>query len=144
MYPQTLQMHRKGYSLLADETPTAAPKMLILGDFNLHHNRWEIICTATHSTQACTWMNWAQARNLALLTPFNIPTHSKGGTIDLTWATPTLRSAFPTETTIAEDLVTTSDYISLRTTLIAVMLLYTKPQADIVWTAQIKLNFFKH
>ena len=129
--------------LFANETPTAISKMVIIGDFNLYHEKWKITRTAAYPSQAYVWASWAEARNLALLIFFNIPTHINGGTIDLAWATPSLLSTFPAQTTIAEDLATPSNHVSLQTTLYGGHSALYRTPGRFGIIAQIKLVCFK-
>lgn len=103
-------------TLLSNPELTACPRLLLIGDFNLYHDRWEMPRTSP-GRMASRWVEWADLQGLVLTTPFNIPTHRQGGTLDLAWASAQLCRAYPLQTTLSEDLDTFSDHRTLCTTI---------------------------
>ena len=84
-------------------------RAVILGDFNLRHREWDpsIDHTLPLGTQLADRID---ANNLSLTNPLGIPTHSRGGVLDLV-----LSNLEGTQTIIPRDLHSTSDHKTLWT-----------------------------
>ncbi|GKT61219.1 endonuclease reverse [Colletotrichum tofieldiae] len=90
--------------------PGHQERVLLAGDFNLHHWTWQP--EATSSSDADDLVEWAEAAGLVPLSPIGEATHKGGNTLDLAWASGSLYGAF---TSIETSLHTTSDHESLLT-----------------------------
>ena len=87
--------------------------ILIAGDFNLKHDLWQP-STQQMSPRAEALIQWTTTNHLSLISPIGEPTHNKGNTLDLTWASEALLKS-DISTQITEDLHTTSDHHTLLT-----------------------------
>ncbi|KZL82368.1 endonuclease reverse, partial [Colletotrichum incanum] len=96
--------------IIAAWQPKPEDRVLITGDFNLHHWTWQP--DATGSSDADNLVEWAEAASLVLLSPIGEATHEDGNTLDLCWASSNLYGA---STSIETSLHTTSDHESLLT-----------------------------
>lgn len=54
----------------------------VCGDFNLRHPSWDS-STSSISSSSSDLIDWYENKGLKLLNPMGIPTHNRGGTIDL-------------------------------------------------------------
>src|SRR6266480_3389130 len=100
-------------NLLLSQSWHSEQLVLIAGDFNLKHDLWQSSIPQP-SSQAAAFTHWATNRNLELISPPNEPTHNRGNTLDLTWASAALARTGIT-THIADNLHTTSDHATLLT-----------------------------
>ena len=81
------------------------------GDFNLRHPMWD--SSATSNLRPCTdLIDWYERKGLKLLNPIGVPTHNRGGTIDLAFC---LEDSANCE--IRPDLHSTSDHETIVTTI---------------------------
>lgn len=62
-------------ALLLNPELSAPTQLLIIGDFNLHHQQWEV-SSSPPSNLAVRWADWAESKSLILPTPFNTATHN--------------------------------------------------------------------
>ncbi|KZL86309.1 endonuclease reverse, partial [Colletotrichum incanum] len=106
----SLRSGRAVRDIIAAWQPKPEDRVLIAGDFNLHHWTWQP--DATGSSDADNLVEWAEAASLVLLSPTGEATHEDGNTLDLCWASSNLYGA---STSIETSLHTTSDHESLLT-----------------------------
>lgn len=90
---------------LTDWTPPT--QTVVAGDFNAGAPMWQD-CEARDGGEALE--AWADTHNLSLISPYNIPTHNKGNTLDLV-----LSNVRNIDTTIEQHLHTGSDHDTLST-----------------------------
>lgn len=90
---------------LTDWTPPA--QTIVAGDFNAGAPMWQD-CEVRDGGDLLE--AWADTHNLSLISPFNIPTHDKGNTLDLV-----LSNIRTIDTTIEQHLHTGSDHDTLST-----------------------------
>lgn len=83
---------------------------VVAGDFNTRHPVWDSRSEATGRAEELA--DWIQNSDLEIISPINLPTHSRGSTLDLT-----LSNIVGANCTIEEHLHTTSDHQTLLTTL---------------------------
>ncbi|KAI0995375.1 hypothetical protein K3495_g12807 [Podosphaera aphanis] len=81
------------------------------GDFNLRHPAWDSY-SSNNSTEAAALLDWAREKDLCLLNPTDVPTHNRGGTLDLAFST-----LVGAKCEIAPELHTTSDHETLVSTI---------------------------
>lgn len=97
-----------GLSTLLNCTDTP---FFIGGDFNLRHPLWD--SSASQAQRSCSnFIDWYDNKGLILLNPTNVPTHDRGGTLDLALCLDT-----NSKCEIRTDLHTTSDHETLVTTI---------------------------
>ena len=87
--------------------------LLISGDFNLHHTRWQPSWTRSPSPGAEKFTEWADKNNLSLLSPADMATHDRGNVLDLILGSSPLVQK--KKCTLAPHLDTTSDHATLLT-----------------------------
>ena len=65
--------------------PSLGQAVLLTGDLNLRHEQWRLIC---HSNDSATksLLAWTDNMELCLLNEPDIPTHKRGGVLDLIFA----------------------------------------------------------
>lgn len=83
---------------------------IIAGDFNTRHPIWDGRAKATGRSEEL--INWLQSSDLDIISPINLPTHTRGSTLDLTFSN--IQGA---KCTIEEHLQTTSDHQTLISTI---------------------------
>lgn len=93
-----------------NDNPLLRPS-IVVGDFNIRHRDWD------HTTHQAPYngdqlVDWASRQDLYLLNPDQTATHSRGGTLDLSFSSMPLASCI-----VAHDLSTGSDHETLVTTL---------------------------
>jgi hypothetical protein len=89
---------------------------LLAGDFNLLHSRWQTSLQRGPSTLAEPVSEWLDRLGLVFISEIDIPTHDKGNTLDLTFASGSLALA-GARTKVASHLDATSDHRPLLTIL---------------------------
>ncbi|CCU81551.1 endonuclease/reverse transcriptase [Blumeria hordei DH14] len=87
--------------------------LLISGDFNLHHTRWQPSWTRSPSPSAEKFTEWADKNYLSLLSPADMATHDRGNVLDLVLGSSPLVQK--TKCTLAPHLDTTSDHATILT-----------------------------
>ncbi|KAI9039460.1 reverse transcriptase [Aspergillus affinis] len=90
--------------------------ILLAGDFNLLYSRWQPSFQRGPSTSAELVSEWLDRSGLVFISEIDIPTHNKGNTLDLTFASSTLALS-GASTKIASYLDATSDHRPLLTIL---------------------------
>ena len=101
--------------LLRRPDEVQAASSLVTGDFNLHHERWRPSLGPSQVTaQSREVAGWSERWNFELLTEPGTPTHARGGTLDLTWASAALRDTRDVQAEIAEDISISSDHEVVR------------------------------
>lgn len=91
---------------------TPEQRVLLLGDLNLKHPRWQPGTSLNHG--AATFAEWTDEENLQLLSLPGLATHKAGNVLDLTWASPNLVGA---QAAIDEALHSTSDHETIYITI---------------------------
>ena len=106
--------HNAASLLLGQRTPKQ--KTVILGDFNMHHRRWEPQLTGPSTNGAKTFIKWLDSGPLTLLSNPGDSTHNLGHTLDLAFATPNLLR-WGASAAIEKSLHSTSDHCTLTVTI---------------------------
>ncbi|KAI0991532.1 hypothetical protein K3495_g16655, partial [Podosphaera aphanis] len=85
-----------------------------MGDFNLHHTRWQPSWPRSPSPGAESFLEWIDEHHLTLLSPIDAPTHSRGNVLDLAFGSGPLIPI--TKCAVATHIDTTSDHATLLST----------------------------
>ena len=94
-------------------TLNSALPALILGDFNLRHEHWDLALQSPKSPQAQQWQKWCSNRCISLLSEPGKPTHQSSSTIDLVWTTASLQRSCLITAQVNHSQDTPSDYYTL-------------------------------
>ncbi|KAI0997128.1 hypothetical protein K3495_g11059 [Podosphaera aphanis] len=84
-----------------------------MGDFNLHHTRWQSSWSRSTSRSPEQFVDWVESNNLSLLLPIDEATHNRGKVLDLAFGSCSLIAK--SHCAVASHLDTTSDHASLLT-----------------------------
>lgn len=87
-------------------------KIILTGDFNLHHKDWQPSYTGSSSSQAETLIDWLEGKSLYLISEIDRPTHNRGNVLDLCFASSALLREGSTAR-IQHELDVTSDHLPL-------------------------------
>jgi exonuclease III len=107
------ERHNAASLLASHEAPKR--KTVILGDFNMHHRRWEPQLLGQSTNRATSFIKWLDSGPLTLLNNPGDSTHNRGHTLDLAFVTPDLL-IWGASTTIEKSLNSTSDHCTLTIT----------------------------
>ncbi|KAI0994347.1 hypothetical protein K3495_g13835, partial [Podosphaera aphanis] len=86
---------------------------LLMGDFNLHHTRWQPSWSRSPSRGAEQFVDWVDSNDLSLLSPIDEATHIRGNVLDLAFGSCSLVAK--SHCAVASHLDTTSDHAPLLT-----------------------------
>ena len=90
--------------------------VILAGNFNLLHSRWQPSLQQSTSTLAEAASEWLDRLGLVFISEIDSPTHDRGNTLDLAFASSSTALA-GAHTTVAEHLDATSDHRPLLTIL---------------------------
>lgn len=88
------------------------PKLILTGDFNIHHPNWNLSYNGSPSTQSSDLICWLEDNDLSLLSEVNVPTHNLGNVLDLCFASSSLLIG-GAHATVQQDLDVSSDHSPL-------------------------------
>ncbi|EED15696.1 hypothetical protein TSTA_051320, partial [Talaromyces stipitatus ATCC 10500] len=89
--------------------------MILAGNLNLLHNRWQPSLHRSPTPSAEPFINWLDLQGLVLISDIDCPTHERGNMLDLSFASSPLALA-GAKTSIASHLDAISDHQPLITT----------------------------
>ncbi|KAL5601097.1 uncharacterized protein BROUX77_005346 [Berkeleyomyces rouxiae] len=95
---------------------TLSPTYLVVGDFNLHHPRWD--ARVLQSTRNADMLaDWLLDSNSVLLADPNIPTHDAGGVLDLSIISHNIPSTFHAQAILDEALTCGNNHSAVVVTI---------------------------
>jgi ribonuclease HI/endonuclease/exonuclease/phosphatase family metal-dependent hydrolase len=84
------------------------------GDFNMHHENWSLSSSPTTWEITDEWVKHCEDRDIHLVSNHDVPTHRRGGVLDLVWMTNRCSSRQAIRVRLAPELNGGSDHQPMR------------------------------